>query len=330
MVSRLGEKRRVSTCYDFICVFWTTKGTNIMAGKGIHVIIVLFLFSLLAPGCATTQGIADDIIGKGRTLKKEVAFLPGANDSGFGGGDFQALADAQLKRFLSGRCDGVRVSDSGRIRKALEEIPGLSSGRIDNSSLGSLGRLYGLNAVLEQRIDDIEYVTGKRGIWGFRRPRMLARASFRIRAYDTETTAVLFDDTIVDEVELPEGLWKDAKNSGAYSTDIANPILSKIIPKAGKLICRRLAREPWKGYTAPGPDNTLIVLAGKDAGLAIGDVLEVFGTAEPIEGQGDQVYLVSGLKIGEIKIAKVQEDRADAVPVFGHDLEKSHCVKFKP
>lgn len=299
-------------------------------GKSIRIIAALFVCLLSVAGCATAHKIGADIMGKGGALKKKVAFMASINDSGFGGDDFQVAAHNQLMKSLSRHCDGIIIIDSREVQKALKEIPHRLSDRIDTMTLGNLGRIYGLGAVLEQSIVDIEYNTAKRGIWGFRQTRMLVRVSFRVRCYDTETTAILFDETVIDEVEIPEGVWKEAKNTGSYNEAMARPILSKIISKAVKLVCKRLAKEPWKGYLVADSGKRLTLSTGKDAGLATGDVLEVFGAAEPINGQGDKVYLVPGLKIGEVRVSHVKEDRAEVVPILGRNLEKGHCVKLKP
>ena len=51
---------------------------------------------------------------------------------------------------------------------------------------------------------------------------------------------------------------------------------------------------------------------------------------EPIEASSGQVYLLSGPKIGEIKVTEVQRDQATAVGILGTGLEKSSYVKLKP
>ena len=301
-----------------------------IVSRGINIVAVFSLFCMLAAGCATTEKITDDIIGKGETLKKKVAFLPTVNNSGFGGEDFQKAAMAQLKACLDQRCDALRVVHSEKIREALEDIPHLDSGQIDHLALAALGRSYGLNAAVEETIIEIECVTEKCGIWGFKRPCMLARSFFRVRAYDIETTAVIFDGIVRDALEISEYERQSIEKGAGYDKDMAARILAKATPKIAKLICEGFAEEPWKGFITSSSDNTFTIAAGEDVGLARGDVLEVFGMGEPIKGQGDQVYLVSGPKLGEIKVTNVQRDLAEAVGLFGHDLKNSCCVKMKP
>lgn len=286
-------------------------------------------FCSFATGCATTEKITADILGKGQTLGKKIAFLPAVNGSGYGGEDFQRAAAEQLRAFLSRRCNNLRIMDSRNILKAFEDMPRLPSGQIDNLALANLGRVFGLSAVVNQTIGQMECLTEKRGIWGFRRICRLARLSFRVRVYDIQTTAILLDEIAEEDVEVSEYDWDNIKTANGYNKGIASRLLGKMTGKTGKLICERLAEEPWKGYIITGSDNTFTISAGTDVGLAVGDVLEVFSLGEPMKGQEGHIYLVSGPKIGEIKVTKVKKDRAEAAGILGYDLEQSSFVQLK-
>jgi hypothetical protein len=288
-----------------------------------------FVGCLFVPGCATTHKITADILGKGRTLRKKIAFLPSVDSSGYGGEDFQEATAAQLKAFLSRRCDSLRIIDSRNIRKALQDASRSPSGQIDNLALAHLGRIFGLGAVLKQTIGQMECLTDKRGIWGFRRTCRLARLSFRVMVYDIQTTAIIMDEIVREDVEVSESDWDNIKTADRYNKGIAYHLLAKVIGKMGEMICERLAEEPWEGYIISGSDNTFTISAGMDVGLAAGDVLEVFDLGEPLKGQEGQIYLVSGPKIGEIKVTKVKRDRAEATGILGYDLEQSSFVQLK-
>ncbi|NVM20555.1 MAG: hypothetical protein HWN68_02105 [Desulfobacterales bacterium] len=298
--------------------------------KGITVTGTLLAACLLAAGCATTEMIAADIMANGRNLRKKMAFLPTVNDPACGDQHIQTAARTQLKTFLSRRCDRLFILDPGSPYKAIEKIPRLASGHVDKLTLTKLGRTQGLCAVLEQRIGPIELVTEKHGIWGFRDTCPAARLSLRLRAYEVETASVLFDDTIRRTVVLSEDERDDATKTGQYDNEIINRLLGKAIPEIGKKLCRRMYKESWKGYITDASGNTFTLTAGKDVGLAEGDVLEVFAMGEPIRGHGGHIYLIPGPKMGEIKVTRVQWDRAEAIGIVGSDLEKSNCVKLKP
>lgn len=302
---------------------------KLIAGRRINAIAFFLAGCLLATGCATARKMTYGIIDKGRTLKKSIVLTPDVISSGCAGKDCQNTAVAQLRAFLGRHCDGLIIVDSQKIREELEEIPRLPSSRIENLALAEFGRIHGLGVVLELSIGEIECLTGKRGIWGFRRTCMLAQCSLHVRAFDVETTAVLLDRFVREAVEISEYDCNNIKKGDGYNKEIADRLLAKLTPRIGKMICKGLSDKPWKGYIISSSDKTYTVSGGTDAGLATGDVLEVFQMSEQMKGQGGQVYLVSGPKIGEIRVTKVQRDRVEAICLSGHDLEKSICVKLK-
>ena len=159
---------------------------------------------------------------------------------------------------------------------------------------------------------------------------MLVRASVCVRVYDVETTAVLLNELVKEALEVSREEWEEIKKHNVYNRELAYTLLAKITPGAADIVCDGLAEEPWKGYITTGADNIFTISAGTDVGLAPENVLEVFGMDEPIEGQGNRVYLVPGPKVGEVKLTKVQENRAEAIGLSGQDLEKSSRVMLKP
>lgn len=305
------------------------KRMKIIRREGAIFLTVCLLACLIASGCATTKKISYDIMGKGRALKKKVAFLGTINRSGYGGTEFADAASIQLKSSLKAYGNGLVLVDSRNLRKAMERVPRSYSGQIDTLALAKVGKKYGINAVIEQSIEGIQGVTEKRGIWGFRHTCFLARLSMRIVAYDVETATILYNQMFQRTVEVSEEEWQGIKKGNRYEKGVANRLLAKMIPDIRKNISRRLGNEPWKGYICAVSDDTFTLAAGKEVGLAEGDILEVFGAGKPIRGTGGRIYLIPGQKIGEIKITKVLRSRAEATAISGHDLERSGCVRLK-
>jgi hypothetical protein len=294
-------------------------------------IILLVMAAALIFACATTKKIKDDIMGPDRVLKKKIVFLPTVNNTPFGGKDLEAAASLRLKIALAANCDGLIISDSGKVRQAFSEIPRLPSGQIDPLVLAQKGRVHGVNAVLEQIIMVVEFGTEKRGIWGFRKDTPLLRAVFRVRIYDIETTAVYLDEVFRREVELSEGPQPLEGNvANRYYEQYGQTLLNSIIPTISNHVCGRMREMPWSGFVVDSTKDTYILSVGRDAGLAEGDVLEVFDMGEPLEGYGDRVYLVVGPKMGEIRVTEVKDSQTEAVSISGDGFEKSCCVRLKP
>ncbi len=297
--------------------------------KGTIFVVFCLAAIFLATGCAATKEITKDITGKGGRLKKKIAFLPTLNKTGYGGDALKESAIAHFKSFVESSCDDLVIIDSQETRNLLAGIPRLPSGQIDNLSLVKLGRTLGLNVVLEQVLSELECVADKRGIWGFRNTSMLVQLSVRIRGYDIENGSILFEEVAREEIEVSEHDWQNIKERRGYHNELADRLLAKTMPEICETACELVGNERWKGYITAVSENTFILTAGNDVGLAEGDVLEVFGMSEPIRGHAGQSYLVSGPKIGELKVTKVHRNRAEATGDLESDLEKSSHVKLK-
>jgi hypothetical protein len=301
--------------------------------KGNFFIFFCFAAICLAVGCATTKKITKeitkDITGRGGSVKKKIALLPATNKMGYESEGLAQLARTHFKSALEGSCDDLVISDSEQIRNLLAEVPLLSSGRIDNLALADVGKALGLNAVLDQSPSTLKCATDKRGIWGFRDTRMLVQLSVSVRGYDILTGAILFEEVVHNEVEVPEHEWKSIMETGGYNEDVVNQLLAKIMPEASEKVCEIIGNESWKGYVTSITGNTFTLTAGRDVGLAEGDELEVFGMGELIRCNAGQSYLVSGPKIGELTITNVRKNQADATGDLEVDPQKISHVKFK-
>ena len=302
---------------------------RMMAPKSTITVALCFVTVFLAFGCAATKKITSDIRSGDKALKKKIAFVPIVNKTGYGGKEFEKSAKAQLKKCLKSVCDDFVIIDSPRARNLLKQIPRLPSGELNNLALVKLGRALGLNAIVEKSLSEIECLSDKRGIWGFRNTCALLELHVRVKAHDIETGAILVDEAVSDEVEVSERDWQDVKDKNGYHKEIGDRLLAKATDKICGRLCESLSSKPWKGYVISVSGNTFSLAAGKDVGLAIGDVLEVFGTSEPIEGQGGQFYFLSGPKIGELRITGLYGNRAEATAILGSNLQDSSYVKLK-
>jgi hypothetical protein len=298
----------------------------------IIILLVLGSWSIIC-GCATTKKIADDIMGpdRARMLKKKIVFMPTENRSGFGGDDLKTKASLKLKIALAAGCNHLVISDSRKMRQVFAEIPRLPSGAIDNLALAEKGRFHGVNAVLEQTISMVEFHTEKRGIWGFREEKPFLHAVFRVRIYDIETTATYMDEVFSEDLELSDGPWEEGERSAShYYGEYMDTLIARVIPKISEHVCERMEEMLWSGFVVNSSDGTFTISAGREVGLSKGDVLEVFKMGEPIQGLGDQVFLVEGPKMGEMEVTQVTDDSAKAIAIAGSDFEKSFCARLKP
>jgi hypothetical protein len=290
--------------------------------------LLVFGFWMIT-GCATTKKITADILGDEAGLRKKVAFFPGANRSGYGGPELGQALSKGLGDLLTDQCQGMLVSDSAKVRQALEQLPRSASGNVDKLALAELGRVYGLNAVVDPSVSDIRIASEKRGIWGFRDQVSVMRATFLVVVYDIETTAMLFNEIFEEELDLSENSLQEGEEVAKDNREAVNALVARVLPKIQERVCQRLDETPWTGYIVQAEGDRYTLSSGKDVGLSTGQVLEVYKMGDPIEGLEQEVFLVRGPRIGEIRITQVNPDSASAVAVSGSELDNSCCVKVK-
>jgi hypothetical protein len=304
------------------------KGWKMMCRKIAMAVFIGLITSSFIVGCGTTKKISEDIVG-GRGELKKIALVPAANQTGYGGQALQKEAMANLETFLKRHCDEFIVLDFGKTGRLLEKLVGRSTGQIDNLTLAKFGRVLGVNAILIATLDDIKCTGGKRGIYGFRDTIPVVRLVMRLRAFDPQTGTILFDQVFADEVEVGESDWQNIRERKGYHQEIMNRLLIKTTDQVGEAVSDQLCDTPWKGYVTNVSGDVITLSAGKDVGLAKGDVLEVFGMSGTIEGKEGQIYLLSGPTIGELQITEVRENEAEAMGLEGSDFQKSSHVKLK-
>jgi hypothetical protein len=114
-----------------------------------------------------------------------------------------------------------------------------------------------------------------------------------------------------------------------YHKEILNQLLIEIADQIGETVSDQLCDTPWKGYITGISGDVITLSAGEDVGLAPGDVLEVYGVSGAIEGPEGQTYLLSGPKIGEIRLTGVGKDESEAETVEEGDFRDSSHVQRK-
>ena len=291
-------------------------------------VVGLCLACVITTGCAATQKITDDIMGARPSLEKKIAILP-VTTSGPGNNDLHELLPAVMANFLERKCERLFIVGTPGLDEALTAAIRTDEADLDKLALAEVGRRHGLSAVIEPQIDGLQLFTEKRGIWGFRDLHTFLRIALRIRVYDVETTAVLLDKVVRDETALPQTMVQDGLEPNQVDEKFTRTLLFTVAAKAAEQICTSLTQTPWKGYIVEADDGIFRISAGRDVGLKVGDRLEVFAMAEPIQGVDEQIYLIPGRKIGEIKVERVYKLYSEAVKLSGDNLENSACLKLK-
>jgi len=295
----------------------------------VRTLAMIWLSCAVMSGCAASKKIAEDIMTGGPALRKKIAILPTTAPQV--DRSIETLVPAIVANYLERNCaDGLFIEETPAVETALTEKVVSPGGIINTDGFAGVARQYGLSALIESRIEDMHLFTKKKGLWGFRDLKTFLSMTLRVRVYDVQTTALVLDQAKQGEMVLPESAAQAATDLSTVDENLIRQLLFQITDETTEHTCEVLMETPWKGFIAGSDGETVRISAGRDVGLKVGDILEVFAKAEPIQGFNQRTYFIHGPKMGEVTVQAVFEHHSQAVKVSGDNLENSACVMLKP
>jgi hypothetical protein len=279
----------------------------------------------------TTRSITRTISLDDQDLKRSVDIFNFENHSPGESGQFEKIFHKGLPEYINNSCPGVLVVEpqAGSLLRVLQKPPKLKAGITDNYALAVLGRQLGLNAIVIGSLDDIRVVNETRGIWVTKDTHHIVHVFIRVEMIDTRTATKLLDNTFERRVEIEDLEYRIIKESDKVSLPELNETLKKLLTDVGDSICDTIRDQPWTGFITKREGDKFIISSGSRIGLKVGDVLEVFDSSRIIEGIGGQRFITPGLKIGEIEIVSIKENKSEASLVTGERIIAGSTVRRK-
>ena len=244
---------------------------------------------------------------------------------------FQKIFQKGLPEYIDNTCEGVAVPapEAGSLLSILKKPPRLETGITDNYSLAVLGRQLGLNAIVTGSLEDIRILDELRGIWITKDTHHLVQVFIRVEVSDTRTATKLLDETFQRQIEIDDVEYQIIQESDRINLPELNETLNKLLTDVGDSICDTIKDQPWTGFITKIENGHMIIPSGTQIGLKNGDILEVFDSSRIIKGVGGQRFFTPGLKIGEIEIVSITENRATAELLNGKGIIAGSTVRRK-
>lgn len=298
-----------------------------------HVGVLLLMISLCA--CSSVQKQTKKVVGalsfSGERLRKKVVILPFENTTFISDQEIGQLFMNRFTDLLANDCDNVlwvKPGDPG-YPKALDRVPRLESGRVDNMTLLEMGRASGVNAFLLGNVASVDAEEKEKGFFIFRDTHYYESAQIGFQVYDTETGAKLLDESLKESVEVDGAEFDAIIAKDLKAMYELNQTLDRIAVDGAEKICETLGKTPWQGYVVAVQDGKIILSSGRETGMTAGDVLAVYRVGEVIEGKFGQRFMIPGALAGEIEITAVADGRAEARPLDEADVAVGCTVKLK-
>jgi hypothetical protein len=308
--------------------------------------LIMFTGFLIFIGCTTTQtlvekttktvtrttrNISRKIVLSDEDLKRKVGIFNFENNTLQKTQNFQEIFHKGLPEYLNDQCPGIILLNpaSGGLLNALKEPPKLKSGLIDGYALAVLGRQLGLNAVVTGSLEDIRVIGELQGVLWTKDTQHLVLIFIRVGVFDTRTGTKILDNTFDRRIEIDDLEYRLIQESEEIKLPMLNETLNRLLTDVGDSICDAIRDQPWDGYITKIDGDRYVIPSGIEVGLESGDILEVFDSSRIMEGIGGQRFFIPGLKIGEIEIVAITEDRLEAKLVSGENIKKGSTVRRK-
>jgi len=272
------------------------------------------------------------------TVQSSVTGLFGTNvDVGKG------VSDLLVQKLVEdGKCS---VIERSALDKVLNEQNLSNSDRADSSTAIKIGRVLGVDAVIVGTItqfgrDDknttlgaggkVGDFAGKYGLGGVQKQHAKAVVGITARLIDTSTAEILAavsgsGQSTRAGTSLIGGGGGNAGGAGAYdmsSKNFADTILGEAVHKAvdslgsqleGQIVAMGATKPEVGGLVADVSEDTLILNIGRNAGLHVGETLEVSRTTRTVKDPATgQVLKTVSTKVGTATVTEIDEHSATA------------------
>ena len=138
-----------------------------------------------------------------------------------------------------------------------------------------------------------------------------------------------FGSVQTQPIEIDDIEYQIIRESDKINLPELNETLNKLLTDVGDSICDTIKDQPWTGFITKIESGNIIIPSGTRIGLKIGDILEVFDSSRIIKGIGGQRFFTPGLKIGEIEIVSITENRTEAKILDGEAIAEGSTVRRK-
>jgi hypothetical protein len=262
-------------------------------------------------------------------LQKRVGVVFFQNGTLFQDNRLVTITDETITDYLKESCpDIVLVTDENQAFSALRnKQPRHVSGAISNLKIAMQGRKWGLNAIITGEISEIKGVQEELGIWWLKEMVFFVHVHMLISIYDTETGSKLLEKYVSEEGEISEDAYYKINDKDYI---LALPVIEKLLVSLSSQLadeaCDVIEDEPFKTYVKSADGKRLTITAGRNAGLAKGNLFNIHDSSRIISGKDGHQFIISGPETGKFRIDTVYEDSAEGLIVEGENKGMDSCL----
>lgn len=300
---------------------------------------VTFLANIIVPAQETTP--ADRL----KVLKKRVAVFDFEDKTDHtwhwwtGQPVGQGMADMLVTELVkSGK---YKVIERKELEKIISEQQLGQSAMVTTESAAKVGQLLGVEIAIIGSVTEFGHKKSDTGgrIKGFGLgvSNIAASVGIDVRLINTNTGEILSAENVREE-ETKKGLSLstpdvDFKSQNDFDESVVGKATRKAIQKIIILLDDKSTSIPWEGKIVLVKGNTVIINAGAEAGIQVGDIFYVYSKGEELIDPDTGLSLGSlDSKIGTIEVTNTTIGNGKAsqcVIKEGAGFEKGNAVRFQ-
>lgn len=244
---------------------------------------------------------------------------------------FREIFHKGLPEYLRNQCPGILVVASGDngLLNSIVEPPKLQSGLVDGYALTIIGRQLGLNAIVTGSLEDIRIIDELQGVLWAKDTHHLLLVFIRVEVFDPRTATKILDNTFDRQIEIEDLEYRMIQEGAPIELPALNETLNQLLTDIGDSVCDAVRDQPWTGYITGIEGDRYVIPSGVEVGFEPGQILEVYDSSRIIEGLGGERFFVPGLKVGELEIVNISNNKLEAQLIIGQDIQKGSTVRRK-
>jgi hypothetical protein len=290
-------------------------------------IVALISVSLCLVACGTIKSITPGVSSSNKSmLKKKVLVAPITNMS-------EQLNDEKATRLtetwlnLLKKDDSLSVALLTGFKSSQSAVTSSEQGVVVDPALIKKAGEMGMNILVTQVLEPLNYTAQKRGIWPFRKLKGEYNVSMITNAVDIVNGTLILSARDLETINMgpvPEG----QKTPPTLKEENLNKALDDMLKSQSSSLLDALANQEWKGKIVL-EGGKIRINGGADIGITKGSVFEVFAKGAQVKSATGKEYYVQGMKAGEISVTDVLEDYCFAAPLDNKAFENGQIIALK-
>jgi hypothetical protein len=330
-------------------IITTPKGFIFMNKKVFSVYFLstmgIFLALVLGTGCETydsasktvksaTQKVQDvykDVVpwesAGGDKLRKRVVVAPFLDQANLGEEKVARLR-AEFNAMLEADKSLV-VHDIKAVAPTRAKIRSPKYGIVTDPDLEKRAEAMGMNVLVTAIVNPVEIEYRRVGYYPFRWLKKELEVSMVVNATDLINGTLFLTSLESKKVKVPKELQEDKAIEEIMGHEDFTEAVNSILDREASAVRRALGNHPWGGKVLSVSGDKVMISAGEDVGVAVGDIFEVFERGKPIRAAGGTHIFLLGAKVGEVSVTQIMKEHSAATPLSNTPIQAGQVVRLK-